>query len=83
MGKPPRDPLPDVIADLEPGGYADEFVRASAAASIALVKILQGDVGLTDPLSDRLDRLEQQLDTLNENVRNFVKVLSSLPTSDE
>jgi hypothetical protein len=65
---------------LELGGYAYEFVRATATAALTLAQMLQGDIGLSDPLADRLNRLEEQLDALNENLRNFVNVLDSLPS---
>lgn len=66
--------------DLEPGGYADRFIRSTNAAAANLVHLMSP--ADTSEIEEKLDALNERLDLLNEKLDNFVKVLASLPTRD-
>jgi hypothetical protein len=72
------DPLRELLDRLEPGGHANELVRACALAASHLAVILQGDIGLTQPLPDRIDQLEERIQVLQNTLEESIRTTNSL-----
>jgi hypothetical protein len=79
---PDSDETARLLGEFEPGGHADEFLRACTRAAYELAFILQGEMGMGEVIPSQIDRLEGRMadlqKSLDDNIRTMGSVLAAL-----